>query len=242
MFSPLEQFKIDNYFFLSNSYFSLNINKSSFYIFISLIIIIILNRLYIKEEITIKNKIGYLWYNFYKLTNKQFEEVLTLLGNNYISFITSLFFFLFLNNILGLIPYSFTTTSQIIITFVMSSGIIIGVTFTGVIKHNWKFIMLFIPQGIPIPLVPIIFIIEIISYLSRIISLSVRLTANMVSGHILLVIISTFGYKIGLIGSILVFIPILIIFYILELGVAIIQGFVFSVLTATYIKDSILLH
>lgn len=242
MFSPLEQFKIDNYLILSNPYFSLDINKSSLYFCISLLLIIFLNRIFIKEEVTIKSKISFLWYNFYRLVNKQFEEVLTILGNNYISFIISLFIFILINNIIGLIPYSFTTTSQIIITLIMSGSIIIGVTFTGIIKHNWKFIFLFIPQGIPLPLVPIIFIIEMISYLSRIISLSVRLTANMVSGHILLAIISTFGYKIGLIGSVLIFIPILIIFYVLELGVAIIQGFVFSVLTATYIKDSILLH
>lgn len=242
MYSPLEQFKIDNYLLISNSLFSFDLNKSSMYIIISLFLLIIINRLYIREEITIKNKLGFIWYNFIRLIFKQFYEVLTIQANSFIPLITTLFFFILLNNIIGLIPYSFTTTSQIIITIVMSSSIIIGVTITGIIKHNIHFIKLFIPQGIPFILIPIIFIIEILSYLSRIISLSVRLTANMVSGHILLAIISTFGYKIGLIGSMLIFIPLLIIFYILEFGVAIIQAFVFSVLTATYIKDSVLLH
>ena len=242
MYTPLEQFKIDSYLSLSSNNWSLDLNKSTIYLLLSLVLLLFINKIFIRKEIIINNKFSYIIYNFIRLVHKQFEEVLTINGNNYVSLIISLFIFIVINNIIGLVPYSFTTTSQIIITLFMSTSIIIGVTFTGIIKHNISFIKLFIPQGIPVLLVPIIFVIEIISYLSRIISLSVRLTANMVSGHILLAIISTFGYNIGIIGSILFFIPVLMIFYILEFGVAIIQGFVFSVLTATYIKDSVLLH
>jgi len=125
------------------------------------------------------------------------ESLLSGLPSRYLPFLLSLFFFILSNNLLGLIPYSFTLTAQIIITITMSLSIIIGVTIIGLLKHKVKFINLFIPAGLDNMkfLIPFIFLIEIISYLIRIISLSVRLTANMVSGHTLLNIISYFTMK-----------------------------------------------
>ena len=144
-----------------------------------------------------------------------------------------------------LIPYSFTTTSHIIITLLISTSVIIGITIIGIYKHKYKFINLFIPsglnQGITKYIIPLIFIIEIISYISRIISLSVRLTANMISGHLLLHIVTNFGLHLSLF---LFFLPILLLFplYILELGVAFIQSYVFTILIISYIKDVEYLH
>lgn len=237
MFSPLEQFSIINYLNLNLKYIDLTINNSIIYLFISVLLIFFFHKLLL-NNLVVLNLFSYPFYQFYFLLQKQFLDVLTIKANHYYSLVNNLFIFLLFNNIIGLIPYSFTTTSQIIITFLFSSTIIIGITFIGIINHNWKFIYLFIPSGIPIFILPLIFLIEIISYLSRILSLSIRLTANMVSGHILFSIISSFSYKLGYV----VFVPILFIFYFLELGVAIIQSFVFAILTATYIKDSVLLH
>ena len=170
-------------------------------------------------------------------------------GNNkkkYIPILYTLFIFILINNILGLIPYSFTTTSHIIINITMSLSIMIGITLIGFNKYSYKFFKLFIPSGLskgPTKyIIPLIFCIEFISYLSRIISLSVRLTANMLSGHILLNLISSYGFK--LFFPFLFFIPILILlpFILLELGIALIQSYVFTVLTCAYIKDVEQLH
>ena len=147
----------------------------------------------------------------------------------------------------------------------MSLSIIIGITIIGFKKYSFKFFKLFIPSGLsngPTKyIIPLIFLIEFISYLSRIISLSVRLTANMLSGHILLNLISSYGYKlvlffpfsptseldsiftyIGYTNLFLIPIFILIPFILLELGIAFIQSYVFTVLTCAYIKDVEQLH
>jgi ATP synthase subunit 6 len=238
MKSPLEQFKINNYI----NFFGLDINNSILYIFITIILTIIILKSIKIDYIIINNSFSYYFHFLFKLLFKQYSDVLTLFASYFIPFLISLFFFILFANLLALIPYSFAITSQIIITFVLSSTIILGITITGILKHGFKFINLFIPSGLPLLLLPLIFIIEIISYLSRIISLSVRLSANIISGHILLYILSSFGYKVGIVSSILLFIPFLFIFYFLELGVALIQAFVFTILTGTYIKDAILLH
>jgi ATP synthase subunit 6 len=121
-------------------------------------------------------------------------------------------------------------------------SIIIGVTLIGIIQHKFKFINLFIPKGINKFIIPIISFIEIISYISRIVSLSIRLTANMVAGHTILSIISSFGLYLSLSFNVLLIVPIIILILILELGVAIIQAYVFAILTTTYIKDTLILH
>lgn len=166
----------------------------------------------------------------------------------YIPFSIIIFLFILTNNVIGLIPYSFTTTAHFIMTITMSLTIMIGVTIIGITKHKFKFINLFIPQGLNEGfikfIIPLIFFIEILSYLIRVISLSVRLSANLMSGHTLLKIIANFGLKYSLAFPILLIIPIglLIAIYLLEIGVAIIQAYVFTLLTTTYIRDTELLH
>jgi len=163
--------------------------------------------------------------------------------NKYIPLIFSLFIFILFNNLIGLIPYSFTAPSHIIFTFSFSLSIIIGVTIIGFQIHKLSFFKLFVPHGLNQGfikfLIPLIFSIEIISYLMRILSLSVRLTANLLSGHTLLKILSTFSFQFIVLFPYLFFLPLILIFavYLLEIGVAFIQAYVFSLLTATYIKD-----
>ena len=197
----------------------------------------------------------------YKVVEELLKEMMEKEYKRYIPIIYLLLLFIGVNNIMGLIPYTFTITSHIIITITMSLTIIIGVTIIGLLKHKNNFIKLFIPRGLNEGrikyIIPFIFIIELVSYIIRIISLSVRMTANIMSGHTLLKIVSSFseeGVK-GIIGGkitvwkiipgiIGITIPIIIIsgIYLLEIGVAIIQSYVFTLLTITYIKDSELLH
>lgn len=237
MYTPLEQFTV--------SIYSKIFNTTSLYLIMTFTLLMLIMNIFSnrKSYLVIYNyNILYFIINLFILIYNQFYSVLTRLVNSYLPFITCLFFFILIHNVIGLIPYSFTITSQFIITAFLSTSIIIGVTLIGIIYHKGGFIHLFIPQGVSPLLLPLITLIEIISYLSRIISLSVRLSANMISGHILLAIICSFSISSGLMNCIFIFIPILLIFLFLEFGVAFIQAFVFSVLSATYIKDSVLLH
>lgn len=116
----------------------------------------------------------------------------------------------------------------------------ITVTYLGIRKHKLKFINLFIPNGVPKFLILYIIIIELISYLSRILSLAIRLTTNMIAGHVLIYILCFFGYKLNIKGIIVL--PALLAILILEIGVSIIQAYVLSVLISTYIKDCLELN
>jgi F-type H+-transporting ATPase subunit a len=146
-----------------------------------------------------------------------------------------------------MIPYSFAPTSHFILTFSISFTVVIGATILGFSKHNIKFFSLFVPAGCPLGLVPVLVVIEFISYLARNISLGLRLAANVLSGHMLLSILSGFTYKImtsGIIYLILGILPLLFIiaFSSLELAIAFIQAQVFIVLSCGYTKDALELH
>lgn len=248
IYSPLEEFNIYNIIRFNKLYYDLTISNMTVYLIISGLIILgirginnnkiknnkwrkLINIIYLKlaQQLAVESGAEDM--------NKEFLQF-----TKYLPMIFYLFMFILINNLLGIIPYSFTTTSHFIITLTMSLSIIIAITLIGFYKHSIKFFTLFIPSGLNIKLIiPLIFIIELISYLSRIVSLSVRLTTNMISGHILLHLISSFGILLPLFFS---FIPIVLLFpfYILEIGVCIIQAYVFTLLTLSYIKDVYYLH
>lgn len=257
MFTPLEQFKLNPIIRIYNNIGDFTITNSTIYMMISVITIILLIWGGLKKNnLAFGNKSYY--KAFFEILYIKTEEIVNdIIGkkyNKYIPLIYSIFLFILLNNTIGLIPYSFTTTSHIIVTLTMSLTIMIALTLIGFYKHSYKFFNLFIPnglnQGFTKFIIPLIFAIELISYLSRIISLSVRLAANLMSGHTLLKIIANTSVtaissiKSYIISSILILIPILLLcaLFILETGVSIIQAYVFTLLTITYIKDVELLH
>lgn len=249
MFSPLEQFVIKPIVRIKNNWLDLTITNSTIFIIISIaLILIIYNINYNNNNKIIKTRWGIVLENLYQGIEKIIKDIIPGIYKKYIPFVIIIFLFILTNNIIGLIPYSFTTTSHIILTITMSLTIMIGVTIIGISKHKFKFFKLFIPNGLnkgAIQLiVPLIFFIEVLSYLIRVISLSVRLSANLLSGHTLLKIVANFGLKISYLSSILLIIPVLLlsIIYLLEIGVAIIQAYVFTLLTTTYIKDTEFLH
>jgi F-type H+-transporting ATPase subunit a len=158
-----------------------------------------------------------------------------------------LFMFILINNLIGMVPYSFASTSHFILTFALSFTIVLGATILGFKEHGFKFFSLFVPAGCPIGLLPLLIVIEFISYLTRNVSLGLRLAANVFSGHMLLNILSGFTYNImnsGFIYFFLAFLPLafIIAFSGLELAIAFIQAQVFVVLSCSYIKDSLDLH
>ena len=168
-------------------------------------------------------------------------------GQIYFPFIYGLFMFILINNLIGMVPYSFASTSHFILTFSLSFTIVLGATILGFKEHGLKFFSLFVPAGCPLGLLPLLVIIEFISYLARNISLGLRLAANILSGHMLLNILSGFTYNImnsGFVYFFLAFLPLafIIAFSGLELAIAFIQAQVFVVLSCSYIKDALELH
>ena len=140
-----------------------------------------------------------------------------------------------------MLPYSFTVTSQFIVTFTLAAIIFIGVTIIGFIKHGIKYLELFVPKGVPIVLLPLIIVIEIISYLARPVSLSVRLFANMMAGHTMLKVFGGFVISLGLLGG---WLPLSFSVALtgLEVLVAFLQAYVFAILTCIYLNDALNLH
>ena len=178
---------------------------------------------------------------FYNFISKMISDTAGSKAKPYFPFIFSLFMFVLICNMIGMLPYSFTVTSHIIVTFVLATFIFIAVTVIGFIKHGFGYLKLFVPSGVPIVLLPLIVIIEIISYLSRPISLSVRLFANMMAGHTMMKVFGGFVISLGVVGG---WLPLSFSVALtgLEILVAFLQAYVFAILTCIYLNDALNLH
>ncbi len=162
-------------------------------------------------------------------------------GQPFFPFIFSLFMFILFANMFGLLPYSFTVTSHIAVTFAMALVVIGGITLLGLFKHGLGWFKLFVPSGVPIVLLPLITIIEMISYLTRPLSLSVRLFANMLAGHTMLKVFAGFAIMLGAWGGWAPF-AFMVAFTGLEVLVAFLQAYVFAILTCIYLNDALHVH
>jgi F-type H+-transporting ATPase subunit a len=165
-------------------------------------------------------------------------------GMKFFPMVFSLFMFILVANLLGMFPYFFTVTSHIIVTFVLAMLVIGTVVVYGFMKNGFGFLKLFVPQGVPAVLVPLVVLIEVISFLSRPISLSVRLFANMLAGHITLKVFAGFVTSLGAMGAVGVAGAILplamtVALTALEFLVAFLQAYVFAVLTCMYLNDAL---
>ena len=161
-------------------------------------------------------------------------------GRPYFPFIFTVFMFVLVGNLIGMVPYGFTFTSHIIVTFTMAMVVFLGVTVIALIKHKMHFFAFFMPPGVPLIMAPLLVPIEIISYLSRPMSLSVRLFANMLAGHTLLKVFAGFVVALGLFGVFpLAFVVVLTG---LEIVIAFLQAFVFTILTCLYLNAALHLH
>lgn len=185
---------------------------------------------------------------YFTIYNMVIGQIGTLIGLFFFVFIFVLFIYILFSNLVGLIPYNFATTAHLVSTLSMSSSIWFGVTIIGLVLHALKFFTLFSPEGTPLALVPLLALIELISYIAKGLSLGIRLGANLISGHLLLLILAGFGF-LGLTASIylvltggLVAIALITAISGLELAIAGIQSYVYSILTSSYIKDSVNLH
>jgi len=161
-------------------------------------------------------------------------------GRGYFPFIFTLFLFILFGNLFGMIPYAYTFTSQIIVTFAMAITVFVGVTVIGLVRHGLHFFTLFVPSGTPLVMAPLLVPIEIISYFVRPVSLSVRLFANMMAGHTMMKVFGGFAVLMGVLGVAPV--ALLVALTGFEILVAFLQAYVFTVLTCLYLHDAIHLH
>lgn len=163
-------------------------------------------------------------------------------GQKYLFFIAGIFIFILFSNLMGLVPYSFTLTSHLTVTFFLAFSIFLGITFIGVSKHRFRLFSLFIPPNTTFFLALILVPIEFISYLAKPVSLGVRLFINLMAGHTLLKVIAGFAWSLlnlRELPSFLQFLPflVLVVLFGLELGVALIQAYVFTILLCIYLND-----
>ena len=184
---------------------------------------------------------------FYSVISNMLYDNLNTRGQQYFPFIFSLFMFVLLANLIGLIPYSFTITSHLIVTFALALMVFVGVNVICIKEHGFHMVSVFLPSGTSLGLALLLVPIELVSYIFKPISLGVRLFANMMAGHTLLKVIAGFAWAM-MTSSGLLFIahvvPLLALVLLvgLELGVAMIQAYVFTILTCLYLNDSINLH
>ena len=194
-----------------------------------------------KRKAIVPTKIQLLTELSYTFISKMISDTAGSKAKPYFPFVFSLFMFVLFCNMLGMLPYSFTVTSHIIVTFALAAVIFVGVTIIGFVNHGVGYLKLFIPSGVPVFLLPLIVIIEIISYLSRPVSLSVRLFANMMAGHTMLKVFGGFVISLGIIGG---WLPLSFTVALtgLEILIAFLQAYVFAILTCIYLNDALNLN
>ena len=220
----------------------ISFTNASLFMIISTVTILLIFNFGAKKKSIIPNKMQLLGELSYSFIAKMISDTAGSKAKPYFSFIFLHFFmFVLFCNMLGMIPYTFTVTSHIIVTFVLAAFIFIGVTIIGFFKHGLGYLKLFVPSGVPMILLPLIVIIEIISYLSRPISLSVRLFANMMAGHTMMKVFGSFVVSLGIVGG---WLPLSFSVALtgLEILVAFLQAYVFAILTCIYLNDALNLH
>ena len=219
----------------------LSFTNASLFMIISTFAILIFLFLGTKERKIVPDKVQLIAEMFYSFVAKMISDTAGSKAKPYFPFIFSLFMFVLFCNMIGMLPYSFTVTSHIIVTLILALFIFIAVTIIGFAKHGLKYLSIFVPSGVPAVLLPLITIIEIISYLSRPVSLSVRLFANMMAGHTMLKVFGGFVISLGILGG---WLPLSFSVALtgLEILVAFLQAYVFAILTCIYLNDALNLH
>ena len=248
--SPLEQFEVTNLLGLNApifGYLNLTLTNLALYCIIVLFLVISLHYIGNNNAKLVPSKWSIALESSFASINSMVREQIGSANELYLPFIYSLFFFILIANLTGNVPYSYTITTSIVVTLSLSFTILIGVTILGLYIHKLRFFAYFIPSGTPLALVPLLVLIELLSYSARAFSLGIRLFANMTAGHTLLKILSTFllqMFSASLIIAVVTLIPFAIFMALigLELAVSFIQAYVFSILTCSYIKDAIELH
>lgn len=248
MHSPLEQFEIKTLVPFQAFGYDLSFTNSALFMFISLAAATLLLLMGLGRGQMIPGRAQALTETVYSTISNMVDSVSGPKARPYFPFIFSLFIFILFGNIIGMIPGTFTITSQLIVNFALAALVFFVVTITGFVRHGFHFLHLFVPSGTPLPLVPILFVIEMFSFCVRPFSLSIRLFANMLAGHILLKVFA--GLAIMLIGGLgamgygVAILPVLMNVFIVgfEFFVAALQAYIFAILASVYLRDALEMH
>jgi len=252
LFSPLEQFEVFPLFVIRFDYIDISITNQTLFIVLFLFFII----LFVKASVKPKDNTLYIiptrWQSvmeiFYNLIlSMVVDNIKSKDAQKFFPLVFSLFFFIASMNLIGLVPYSFTVTSHFVVTLTLSLTVFIGINIIGIRIHKLTFFSLFLPAGTPLAMTFLLVPVEFFLYLFRPLSLAIRLFSNLMAGHTLLKIFAGFAWSLmSFTGGLffLHYIPLLslIPLFGLEFGVALIQAFVFSLLTCIYLNDAINLH
>lgn len=245
MIDPLHQFEIHKLIPLTLGGWDISFTNSALFMVLATVCVITLLTAATKQSQLVPNRIQIIGESLYTFISEMIKENVGNAGLVYTPYVLSLFLFVLFGNFLGMIPYGFTFTSHIIVTFTMALMVFVAVTIIGFIKHGFHFFRLFCPEGTPLYIAPLLVPVEIMSYFTRPVSLGVRLFANMVAGHAMLKIFA--GFVVILAGSSLF--PLALLPFAVNLAVigfeflvALLQAYVFTVLTCIYLNDAINLH
>jgi len=240
MADPIHQFEIKKIVPLELNNIDISFTNSSMFMILAVLVVSIFLILSIKNKKVIPNRFQIISELLYEFIANMINDNIGHKGKKFFPFIFTLFTFILFGNLLGMLPYSFTFTSHIIVTFVLAMFIFLFITLIGIFMHGFKFFGLFIPKGAPMLMLPLMIPIEIISYLSRPISLSVRLFANMMAGHTMLKIFAGFIVPLGIFGIAPLMVDVALTA--LEVLIAFLQAYVFTILTCIYLNEAINLH
>jgi F-type H+-transporting ATPase subunit a len=245
--SPVEQFTIKVLFALNLFGYDVSFTNSSLFMVLTVLASVVFLSLAIRPAALIPGRMQGLAEMMYEFVADMVRSNVGNEGRPYFPVIFTLFMFVLFSNLLGLIPYSYTTTSQIVVTFAMALTIFVGVTLIALVKHGFHFFSFFVPSGAPKALIPFLVIIEVISYFVRPVSLSVRLFANMLAGHTMLKVFAGLAVMIASAGGVAAagsVLPLIAIIGLtgLEVLVAVLQAYVFTILTCMYLNDALHLH
>lgn len=245
MIDPLHQFMITPLIQLNLAGYDVSFTNSSLFMVLATMCTISLMYAATRRPQLVPSRTQYIGESLHRFVNQMIIDNVGPEGTPYLPYVMSLFLFVLMGNFLGMIPYGFTFTSHIIVTFALAMIVFIAVTIIGFIKHGAHFFRLFCPEGTPIYIIPLLVPVEIMSYFTRPVSLSVRLFANMMAGHAMLKIFA--GFVILLAGTSLF--PVAALPFVVNLAVvgfeflvAFLQAYVFTVLTCIYLNDAINLH
>ncbi|HVI50977.1 MAG TPA: F0F1 ATP synthase subunit A [Candidatus Sulfotelmatobacter sp.] len=240
MANPVEQFQIEPLVPLHIGGVNVSFTNSALLMVVSVTLVTAFLTLSVRGRALVPGRWQSMAEVFYEFVGNMIRDNVGSEGRKFFPFIFSLFMFVLFGNLLGLVPYSFTYTSHIIVNFGLALTVFIGVTIIGFMRHGTHYLRMFFPHGAPILTAPILIPIELISYLSRPFSLAVRLFANMTVGHIMLKVMGGFVVALGVLG-VLPF-AFLSAITVLEFGIALLQAYVFTILCCIYLNDAIHMH
>ena len=238
--SPVEQFRIETLVPIKLGNLDVSFTNSAMFMVLAVILVSALFLLSVRRRAMVPGRWQSVSEMLYEVTANMVRDNAGVEGRRYFPFVFTMFLFLLFGNLIGMVPYTFTFTSHIAVTFALAIFVFIAVTIIGFARHGLHFLRMFFPHGAPLASAVILIPIELISYLSRPFSLAIRLAANMMVGHVILKLLAGFIIALGIAGILpMAFLGAITM---LEFFIAVLQASVFTILTCVYLRDAIHMH